>query len=124
MKKLPNIKYCQKNKSNHSSCSHLATQIVTLVSEVSQRIEYRCDSCKGGTTKMKVQSIEPFNQDENIRAVNSFLRLLIGKSIKSKAHTAKALQVQYMKDNCGVMCFQPITKKYKYVYYNQITAIL
>lgn len=69
---------------------------------------------------MKIESIEEVDQSKNVEEINTYLRTLIGKNIRSTRDRAKALVPQYLGKNCAIMCLQPITRAYKYVYYNQI----
>ena len=125
-------KYCCHKIGNTGTCSKFATRQVKLCSRkeeldaVHLKVEwsYRCEEHKqSGTVGRKVFESNEFDQSYAIQKVNEFLNSIIGKVIKCKVHTAKGLEVRYRKDNGGVMCFQPITKKWKYVYYNQITEV-
>lgn len=127
------LKYCQKNIGNTGTCSCVATRQVKLCDKesvgravkIKERWEYRCEEhATTGTVNYVVYESNPLDQSWNLQKVNQWLRQFIGKEIKSKVHTAKGLIVKYLKDNGGVMCFQPVTKKYKFVYYNQITHVL
>ena len=128
METLPNIKYCCNKTSNSSHCSSPAKYKVLLVSRKNDSEKtmesFRCEDHKNsGTNGKKVSVLTAYNQDENLTKVFTFLRSLIGKKITAKVHTAKELEVLYVKETCGVMCLHPITKKYKFVYYNQITSV-
>jgi hypothetical protein len=126
MEKLPVIQFCCNKTSNTSRCSSLATHQVELKSKKNETIStsFRCDAHKQtGTNGKTVVGAVPFDQQEKVNTVFAYLRTLVGRRIKSSWHSAKELEVKYLKDNCGVMCFQPITKKWKYVYYNQITSV-
>lgn len=124
------IVYCKKKLSNTARCSNIATQQVTLGflnkdGEYRFEISHRCDTHKHtGTVNGKVTDIVSIDQSNNLKKINNFLDSIIGKTIRSKVHTAKQLIVKYRKSNGGIMCLQPITKKWKYVYYNQIEEIL
>lgn len=128
---IPKIHYCQKRSGNTARCSELATTIVSLCSkhqhpETNDGMEknHRCDEhAKTPTVGKRVFDSEPLDQSEEIKQMNNFLHSLIGKKIHSQAHTAKELIVKYVKPNGGVMCLQPITKKWKFVYYHQIVTI-
>lgn len=121
---LPKVHYCNKKLGNTSRCSNYATHLSVLTNDVQEDEVYRCEEHKGSRTQNKrVIYSMPFDQRENIRKVDSFLKNLIGRTIKSSAHTAKELVVLYTKPNGGIMCQQPITKKYKFVYYNQIREV-
>ena len=64
-------------------------------------------------------------QSYSLTKINEFLHSLIGKNIVSKMHTARQLKVKYIKPNTGgIMCFQEHSKKWKFVYYNQIKDVL
>ncbi len=126
MEQLPILHYCT-CKSVASTCSNIATYRVKLQSKKNDSPDaeifysYRCEEHKHkGTTNKKVIESISLDQSDSLRKIFSFLRSLVGTTIQSKAHTAKELEVKYLKENGGVMCFQPITKKWKYVYYNQI----
>lgn len=122
--------YCKHKRSNTGHCSNLAVWEVTLSNRGNEdsgktTLSHRCDAHKNaGTTGKKVIEVNGLDQGEAIQKVNTFLHSLIGKRIKASVHTARELEVKYLKDNGGVMCLQPITKKWKYVYYNQIESIL
>jgi len=127
MEKLPKIHKCECNHGQLMKCANVAKYSVVLRTrsnegENAQKVNsYRCENHKNkGTTNRKVIEQTPLNQDDNLKIVYSFLRSLVGKTISSSYHTAKELEVKYVKENCAVMCLQPITKKYKLVYYNQI----
>ena len=68
---------------------------------------------------------KPFDQSYILTKISQYLTTLIGKNIVSKMHTARQLRVKYIKPNTGgVMCFQEHSKKWKFVYYEQITEVL
>lgn len=124
--------YCKHKSGNTGTCANVATRQVKLcsrkeeLSDVHLKYEnsYRCEDHKiSGTVGRKVFESLEFDQSFSLQKVNNFLNSIIGKTIKSKMHTAKGLEVKYKKENGGVMCFQPITKKWKFVYYNQITDV-
>jgi hypothetical protein len=124
--------YCCKKIGNTGRCSQFATWKVKLCSRTEQldtlhlkyEMSYRCDEHKqSGTVNRKVFETRAFDQSYAIDKVNKFLNSIIGKIVKCKVHTAKGLEVKYRKDNGGVMCFHPITKKWKFVYYDQITEV-
>lgn len=126
MEPLPKLHYCA-CKSGMTTCANVAAYRIKLQSkkndspDAETAYSYRCEEHKTrGTTNKKVIESNPLDQSESLRTIFSFLRSLVGTTIQSKAHTAKELEVKYLKENAGVMCFQPITKKWKYVYYNQI----
>ncbi len=128
---LPKLKYCDTKLSDISGCGSLAAYKVKLASrknesETTETVSaYRCEHHKGtGTNSKKVIELIPFDQFANIRQVNEFMRSIVGKEIVSKFHSANGLKVIYLKDNGGIMCQQPITKKWKFVYSHQITAIV
>lgn len=126
------LKYCGCGIGNSGSCANLATFKVSLERRTIKKLEnknsktdYRCEKHKiSGSTSFKVVVSEPFEQKEKHQLVNEFLTSLIGKNIHSRFHTAIQLRVKYLKENGGVMCFQEHSKKWKYVYYNQIDEIL
>jgi hypothetical protein len=128
--KLPKLNYCGCKSSNTSHCAKVAVYKVKLITKKNDSengeiaLSYRCEEHKNkGTNSKKVIELNPFDQTDVLRKINDFLRSLIGTTIQAKVHTAKELQVKYLKENGAVMCFQPITKKWKYVYYNQIILI-
>ncbi len=123
---LPSLKYCSCKMSNTGTCAKLATHKTKLKSENTgiESFVWRCDEhTQKSTANKKYVGYELFDQSEAHRKVNEYLTSLIGKRIKSKMHTARELEVKYLKDNGGVMCFQPHSKKWKYVYYHQITHV-
>lgn len=124
-----NLFYCKHKMSNTSTCAHLATHKVTYVSKKNPDIiisnnAHRCYLHKlKATANKKAIRAEPFDQSENIANVNAYLTSLIGKKIKSSAHTARELTVVFLKGNGGIMCYQSHSKKWKFVYYNQIEFV-
>ncbi|MHC0442350.1 hypothetical protein [Flavobacterium sp. 3-210] len=119
------LKYCG------NSCAHLAKYKITLEAKVltpkseKPKTAYRCEDHKNkGTNGKKITNQVPFDQSEKLLKVNEFLQSLVGRNIHSRFHTARHLRVKYLKENGGVMCFQEHSKKWKYVYYNQIDSIL
>lgn len=135
MSNLANVQklhYCDKKSSNTCTCGNIATWQVDMCgklndSEIKLTSEshYRCDEHKNsGTVNRKVYSQLKFDQSFAITKINEFLKSLIGKSIHSTAHTARELEVKFLKDNCGVMCYQPYSKKWKFTYYHQIDKII
>ncbi len=130
MNDLPKLKYCCHSVGQTGSCANVAKYHVKLCPRkdkpeaVKISSSYRCEEHKAsGTTGKKVFETTPFDQTNELLEINNYLKSLIGKTIKSKVHTANGLEVKYIKDNGAIMCFQPITKKWKYVYYNQITEV-
>jgi hypothetical protein len=130
---LPKLHYCNKKCSNTAKCSGIATLQVCLKSKApkdgapeSVLWEYRCDDhATTGTSSKVVSESRPFDQTKTLEIINKYLTSLIGRNIKSKAHTALMLRVKYIKfDKGGVMCFQEHSKKWKFVYYEQITQVL
>ena len=124
------LKYCDTKNSNTSHCANIAKYKVVLISRKNdtngeRRNELRCEEHKNtGTNKKKVIECVLHEQQETVNKINTFLKSLIGKNIKSRFHTARQLRVKYLKDNCAVMCYQEHSKKWKYVYYEQIEAII
>jgi hypothetical protein len=128
------LRYCGKNSGNFkATCSNIATWQVKLCHKnekgkdfhLKVKYDYRCDEHKhSSTSDYMVFDTSPFDQGYALQKINDFLKSIIGKKIHSKFHTARELEVRYLKSNGGIMCFQPITKKWKYVYYNQIDSIL
>ena len=126
------LKYCGCKSSNTSSCSNIATYQVTLrkrkefdKNPMELQYDYRCEEHKNkGTTSKKIHEANEFDQGFSLQKINDFLKTLIGKNIHSKFHTARELRVKYLKENGGVMCFQEHSKKWKYVFYNQIDVVL
>ena len=125
---LPNIAYC-KYMIGDIGCGRLAQYRVQLykrpgvpsIIKTSQRCEQH--KLKGGK-KWKVFDSQPLIQSDAIKTVMGFLRSIVGREIVSSFHTARSLEVKYVKENCGVMCWQPISKKWKFVYCNQIVSVL
>lgn len=122
--------YCGCKLGNKSKCGNIAVFIVDLckkgIEPKSNQINksYRCDSHKlKGTVSTKVIDHKPFDQSLVLLEINRSLIGLVGKKIKSSFHTAKYLQVKYVKDN-GIMCYQPLSNKWKYVYPEQIDYVL
>ena len=133
MSNLANIQklyYCDCGGKN-STCSEVATHQVKLSKKDDSLLiptkvwwEYRCDEhINKGTKSKRVYETSELDQSYTLQKVNAFLKSLIGKSIKSSMHTAKGLEVKYLKSNGGVMCYQPISKKWKFVYYEQIQSV-
>jgi len=127
MEKLPNLIYCGCKNSNTGHCASVASYHVKLRtrkndSDTAETVwSYRCEAHKqSGTNKKKIVECNNLDQSISLQIINNFLKSLIGKKIQATVHSAKALEVKYMKENGAVMCFQPITKKWKYVYYNQV----
>lgn len=129
--KIQKLNYCQCKHSNNGHCSSVATYQVKLRSRKNDHVtattewSYRCEEHKNtGTNGRKIIEANPFDQSYALQKINEFLKSLIGRNIKSTYHSARWLEVKYLKNNGAVMCFQPITKKWKYVYYNQIESVL
>ena len=130
---IQKLHYCDKKSGNTGSCAHIATRQARLKNKAdrysptaTQELQYRCEEHATTPTvnKVVVES-NPLDQSYSLTMVNRFLESLIGKSIKSKMHTARQLRVKYVKPNTGgVMCFQEHSKKWKFVYYEQITEVL
>jgi hypothetical protein len=131
MEGVPKLKYCDKRSGHSIGCAQVATFQIWLCGKGDNHVikvhkvgGYRCDAHKNSSTVgRKVCEAHPFDQSYQLQKVNEFLRSLIGKMIQSKWHTAKELEVKYLKENGGVMCLQPITKKWKFVYCHEIKAI-
>lgn len=134
MNNIANIQklyYCQHGNKN-SHCSNVATHQIKLRSKkdtnkipTKARWETRCDEHKNtGTKRWSVYEINELDQDFELQRTNEFLKSLIGKRIKSSVHTARELEVKYLKSNGAVMCYQNHSKKWKFVYYEQIEEIL
>src|SRR5688572_15942851 len=113
--------YCKNKIGNRSTCANVATNQVKLCSRkenledthLKYEMSYRCEEHKySGTVGRKVFESTDFDQSFSLQKVNNFLDSIIGKTIKSKEHTAKGLEVKYKKSNGGVLCLQPITKKW------------
>ncbi len=126
------LRYCQKRLGNTGTCSHVATYITDLCPKgekespiARQEQNYRCEEHKDSTTVSKeVYRVKEFDQSFTLHKINQFLKSIVGKNIKSSAHTARELEVKYLKDNGAVMCYQNHSKQWKYVYYHQIEEIL
>lgn len=127
------LNYCDKKTGNNCKCSNIATFSVILKNRdnkdsltAQQEWSYRCGKhSKTSTANKVVVESNPLDQSFSITIINRFLRSIINKSIKSKKHTAKSLIVKYVKnDKCGVMCFNEQSKKWLFVYYEQITSII
>lgn len=124
--------YCKHKSSNTSSCGNVATRRVKLCRRKCDApadgeaavTSYRCEHhAAAGTGGYRIFESEAFDQSAALRKVNNFLDSLIGKTIQSTVHTAKGLVVKYKKPNGGVMCFQPVTEKWKFVYYHQVKDV-
>ncbi len=122
------LQYCQ-IKHGTGQCSNLATHICCLIrkdgkQENNVQEGYRCEEHKNnGTKSLKVKNILNFDQTIELKRVNEFLKSLIGKNIKSNFHSARYLEARYLKPNGAIMCYQNHSRKWKYVYYNQIQEI-
>lgn len=120
--------YCAKELSQTGSCSCLAKYKVVLQTKLNptngeQRIEHRCETHKQtATAKKKVIEISPIDQTENLKEVNIFLKTFIGKIVPNKRHGCNPIG-RYLKDNGGIMCQNPVTLAWKYIYYNQIIKL-
>jgi hypothetical protein len=130
---IQKLHYCDKKSGNTCNCPNIATRQVKLKNKAfkdnpsaTQEWQYRCEEHATTPTVNKVVvETNPFDQSYSLTKINEFLYSLIGKSIKSKIHTSKQLLVKYVKPNTGgVMCFQEKTKKFKFVYYEQISEVL
>lgn len=128
--KLPTLIYCRKKIGNHATCGKIATHCVTMQNKKENVISkrqinvHRCDAhIKSSTSTKQVVSTMPIDQSKELYSINKFLYTIIGKRISSTFHTAKYLTVKYVKENGGVMCFQEVTKKWKFVYFRQISII-
>lgn len=129
MEQLPKLNYCG-CKRNTGRCANVAVFKVKLRSKKNDSITaqtdyaYRCELHRQkGTTNKKIVETEAFDQSYALQKINNFLKSLIGKTIQSTVHSAQGLQVKYLKENGAVMCFQSITKTWKYVYYNQVILL-
>lgn len=130
---IQKLHYCDKKSGNTCKCANIATRQVKLKNKAQkdsptaqQEWQYRCEEHATTPTvnKVVVES-NPFDQSYSLTMINRFLHSLIEKNIKSKMHTARQLRVKYIKPNTGgVMCFQEHSKKWKFVYYEQITEVL
>ncbi len=130
---IEKLYYCDKKTGNTCKCSNIATRQVKLKNKAEkdritaqQEWQYRCEKHAATPTvnKVVVES-NPFDQSYSLTKINRFLHSLIGKNIVSKVHTARQLIVKYVKPNSGgVMCFQEHSKKWKFVYYEQISEVL
>jgi hypothetical protein len=124
---LKQLKYCECKSSNTGHCSNVATVQVILESKKDSskdKKEYRCNDHKQkGTAGYFVINSTVFSQRQELNDISDFLRSLIGKNIHSKVHTARHLEVKYIKGHGGVMCYQNFSRQWKYVYYNQIDFI-
>ncbi len=130
---IQKLHYCDKKIGNNCKCANIATRQVKLKNKAEkdnpiaqQEWQYRClgHAATATANKVVVES-NPFDQSFSLIMINKFLNSLIGKNIVSKMHTAKQLRVKYVKPNTGgVMCFQEHSKKWKFVYYEQITEVL
>lgn len=134
MSNLANIQklhYCDKKSGNRCTCANIATrQIKTKKkgdeSSLNYKFGYRCEEHANTSTvnSVVVESL-PFDQSYSLTKISQYLTTLIGKNIVSKMHTARQLRVKYIKPNTGgIMCFQEHSKKWKFVYYEQITEVL
>ena len=130
---IQKLHYCDKNIGNICKCGNIATRQVKLKNKAQkdsptarQEWQYRCEEHITTRTANKVVvESKPFDQSYSLTMINKFLHSLIGKNIVSKVHTARHLRVKYVKPNTGgVMCFQEHSKKWKFVYYEQISKVL
>lgn len=130
---IQKLSYCGCKLGNNSKCGNIATHSVKLCKRgidvngviLSTMYDTRCEIHKEkGTVSMKVFEVKEYDQSCSIQMVNNFLKTLIGKLIKSSVHTARELEVKFIKDNCAVMCYQNNSKKWKFVYYDQIKQIV
>lgn len=125
--------YCDKKSGNTCKCANIASRKIILKKKgeennitTKQVHGYRCEkhALTSTVNKSVVESL-PFDQSYSLSKINDFLKGLIGKNIVSSIHTARQLRVKYVKPNTGgVMCFQEHSKKWKFVYYEQIIKIL
>lgn len=129
---IQKLNYCGCKFGNKSTCGNIATYQVSLCKRgidtskpvLSQIYDYRCETHKlKGTVSTKVFDLSELDQSSTVQMIKNFLIGLVGKNIISSFHTARQLQVKYVKDT-GIMCFQPISRKWKFVYYEQIETIL
>ncbi len=128
---IQKLKYCGVNIGS-CTCANVAIYQVDLISRketstniTTQYSDYRCEKHKlKGTTGKKIFKCNQLDQSLTLGVINRFLNSIIGKNISSSAHTAKELEVKYLKENGGVMCYQNYSKKWKFVYYNQIEAVM
>lgn len=127
------LKRCSNKTGNNSTCPELAQSVsylhkrgvVPAPTSTDYIHQYRCiEHSWSSTAKRVVFGTFPYNQADIKAKVDAFLRTLIGQRIVSSAHTARELRVKYVKDHCGVMCYQEHSHQWKFVYYHQITEIL
>jgi len=121
------LKYCNCKRSNTGHyCGNIAAYTVILAPKkgTGKNIkQYRCEEHKQrGTGSKKVIDHSPFDQTALLGKITDYLKTIIGKNIKSNMHTARHLEVKYIKD-AGVMCYQNYSLKWKYVYYHQIKYV-
>jgi hypothetical protein len=130
---IQKLKYCDKKSGSSCKCANIATRQVKLKNKFEndslnshQEWQYRCEQHANTPTAGKVVfESKPLDQGYSLTKINRFLTSIIGKNIKSIAHTARELRVKYVKPNTGgVMCFQEHSKKWKFVYYQQISEVL
>lgn len=136
MSNIANIQklyYCDKKIGNRCKCSNIATLQIKMkkkgeesILSANQEHGYRCEKhANTGTVNKSVVESIPFDQSFALTKISQFLHSLIGKNISSNYHTAKQLRVKFVKPNTGgIMCFQEYSKKWKFVYYEQITEVL
>ena len=131
--KIQKLNYCDKKSGNTCKCANIATRQVKLKNKAdkdnltaTQEWQYRCEEHSTTPTVNKVVvDSSPLDQSYSLTKINKFLHSLIEKNIKSKMHTAIQFKVKYVKPNTGgVMCFQEHSKKWKFVYYDQISDVL
>jgi hypothetical protein len=130
---IQKLHYCDKKSSNTCTCSNLATRKIKLKNKsekdnplANEKWYYRCEehALTPTSNKVVVDNVL-FDQSQALMQTNQFLNTLIEKNIKSRVHTTKQLLVKYVKPNTGgVMCFQERSRKWKFVYYEQINEIL
>lgn len=119
------LRYCDKKMSNICKCSKIATLQVVMVNsknpEGKKTYGYRCEEhAKDSTKNWEISRSYPLDQAHGLAEVNKYLRMFLGEYIIPKRYKQKLL-VKYIKPGTGgVMCYNESTKKYKFIYYDQI----
>ena len=130
---IQKLYYCDKKSGNRCKCASIATRQIKMKKKgeehkltATQELGHRCEEHATTPTVNKVVfESNPFDQGYSLTKISQFLHSLIEKNIVSKIHTARQLRVKYVKPNTGgVMCFQEHSKKWKFVYYDQIIHVL
>lgn len=130
---IQKLYYCDK-LSNNCSCGNIATRQIKMVNKrwknnpdscPTKIMGYRCEEHSfKPTVNYFVGESNELDQEYAFTKINQFLKSLINKKIISTHHGKRPLIVKYLGKNCGIMCLNEFTKKWKFVYYNQIKQVL